>query len=385
MKNKKTNVICIISSYTRGGAEQILTENIRGFDRNKFSFTVACLYFIDPEHERILKSMDVDVYSHLITQKYQAFVILKLYKIVKKYQSKILFLFTDNRDAIFYGILAAKMANVPVVIGASHCIGMWGGKRSISKYSKFMLPFIDKIIAVSKTHKEYLSKEEGIKREKIEVIYNGVDVELYNPKEKDINLIKKLGFNPEFPLIGVIAGLEPEKGVDIFLHSASEVLRSFPKVQFLIAGDGTQRKNLEDLAKRLNISEKIRFLGYRADIYDIMPLLDIYVSPSLPAGDNFSVVVLEAMACEIPVIATDVGSRREQVIEGKNGFLVPPYDSKAITKRIEILLRDKELAKEMGKNGREMAERSFNYQTMIKKTQDLFIEELEIKSKSKYF
>lgn len=377
---EKINIICIISSYTRGGAEQILTENIRGFDKKLFSFTAACLYFIDPDHEKILKGFGVDVYSHLIKQKHQAFVILKLYKIIKKYQSKILFLFTDNRDAVFYGIVAAKLAGVQVVIGASHCIGMWGGKKSISRYSKIMLPFIDKIIAVSVTHKDYLYQKEGINKDKIEVIYNGVDINLYSPKEKDFHLIRRIGLDPYAPILGVIAGLRPEKGVEIFLYAAAQILKNYPKAQFLIAGDGTLRKTLEKLAHILNISEKVKFLGYRADIYNLMPLLDIYISPSLLAGDNFSVVVLEAMACGIPVIVTDVGSRKEQVLDGETGFLVEPYDSAVITERANLLLENKELALQMGRKGREMVVKNFTYDKMVKETQDLFLKLLKRKA-----
>ncbi|MDI6786130.1 MAG: glycosyltransferase [bacterium] len=369
---KRINVICIISSYTRGGAEQILTENIKGFNKNLFSFTVACLYFIDPDHEKILRELGVDVYSHLIKQKYQAFVIFRLYKIIKKYQSKILFLFTDNRDAVLYGTIAARLAGISVIIGASHCIGMWGGKKSISNYSKIMLPFIDKIIAVSATHKNYLHQKEHIRNNKIEVIYNGVDISSYSPKEKDVILIRKIGLNPDAPILGVIAGLEPEKGVDIFLYAAKKILDNYPETQFLIAGDGTLRKTLEELAHRLNILEKVKFLGYRADIYNLMPLLDIYISPSLPAGDNFSVVVLEAMACGIPVIATDVGSRKEQVFNNETGFLIDPYDSEIITEKARLLLSNKELSLKMGRRGREIVVKNFTYDKMIQETQNLF-------------
>lgn len=376
-KCEKINVICIISSYTRGGAEQILTENIRGFDKKLFSFTIACLYFIDPDHEKILKGFGVDVYSCLIKQKHQAFVILKLYRIIKKYRSKILFLFTDNRDAVFYGIVAAKLAGVQVVIGASHCIGMWGGKKSISRYSKIMLSFIDKIIAVSITHKNYLHQKEYIDKDKIEVIYNGVDVSSYSPKEKDFQLIRRIGLDPYAPILGIIAGLEPSKGVDIFLYAAQQILKNHPKAQFLIAGDGTLRKTLEELAHVLNISGKVKFLGYRADIYNLMPLLDIYISPSLPAGDNFSVVVLEAMACGIPVIATDVGSRKEQVFDGETGFLIDPYDSAIIAEKVDLLLKDKELSLQMGRRGREEVAKNFTYDKMIRETQDLFLKLLK--------
>ncbi|MBU0600216.1 glycosyltransferase [bacterium] len=379
MVTSQINVICIISSYTRGGAEQVLSENIRGFDKDLFSFTVACLYFIDPDHEKILKNLGVDVYPNLLKQKYNIFVILKLYKIIKKYQSQILFLFTDNRDAIFYGIIAAKMAGVPVIIGASHCIGLWGGKSSISKYSKIMLPFIDKIIAVSNTHKDYLNQQEGIDRDKLEVIYNGVDINLYFPKEKDLNLIREIGFDPSSPILGVVAGLRPEKGIDVFLQAAKLILNKYPEVQFLIAGDGIQRKALEELAKALNISERFKFLGYRADIYDLMPLLDIYISPSPPAGDNFSVVVLEAMACGIPVIATDVGSRKEQVIENQTGFLINPYDSEIIAEKVDFLLKHKEVALEMGKKGRDLVVKNFTYHQMVNQTQNLFQELLKLK------
>ncbi|MBU1782592.1 glycosyltransferase, partial [bacterium] len=136
---------------------------------------------------------------------------------------------------------------------------------------------------------------------------------------------------------------------------------------------------LEELAKALNISERFKFLGYRADIYDLMPLLDIYISPSPPAGDNFSVVVLEAMACGIPVIATDVGSRKEQVIENQTGFLINPYDSEIIAEKVDFLLKHKEVALEMGKKGRDLVVKNFTYHQMVNQTQNLFQELLKLK------
>jgi glycosyltransferase involved in cell wall biosynthesis len=144
-------------------------------------------------------------------------------------------------------------------------------------------------------------------------------------------------------VVGVAGRLAAEKGISVLLESMKEVLAKVPRAWLVIAGDGPERAALECRAHDLRIDHRVDFLGMRADLPRIMAALDVFVLPSLYEG--FGLVVLEAMAVGVPVIATCVGGVPEVVEDGVTGVLVPPGDPSKLAEAILRLERDGELAK----------------------------------------
>ena len=130
------------------------------------------------------------------------------------------------------------------------------------------------------------------------------------------------------PLIGAVARLTHEKGIDRLIRAAPTVVAKCPEVRFVIVGDGPERPLLEAEAGRLGVDAHFHFAGHRADVGELLPAFDLFVLPSLREGLPFA--VLEAMSAGLPVVATRVGGVPEAVAEGVTGLLVPADDPDAL-------------------------------------------------------
>jgi len=174
----------------------------------------------------------------------------------------------------------------------------------------------------------------------------------------------------EGPLVGVVARLQPEKGVANFLKAAARVSGISPNARFLIVGDGPLREELLGLARRLGISERVRFLGYRTDSRALIGLMDLLVVPSLTEGSPL--IVLEAMAAGVPVVASAVGGIPDQVRHGEEGILVPPDAPDALGEALGALLRDPAYARNLGETGRRRTENEFSHETLVRRIEGVY-------------
>jgi glycosyltransferase involved in cell wall biosynthesis len=174
----------------------------------------------------------------------------------------------------------------------------------------------------------------------------------------------------EGPLVGVVARLQPEKGVANFLKAAARVSEISPRARFLVVGDGPLREELLNLVEHLGISERVRFLGYRTDSRALMGLMDLLVVPSLTEGSPL--IVLEAMAAGVPVVASAVGGIPDQVRHGREGILVPPDDPDALGDALGALLRDPAYARRLGEAGRRRTENEFSHETLVRRIEAVY-------------
>jgi glycosyltransferase involved in cell wall biosynthesis len=174
----------------------------------------------------------------------------------------------------------------------------------------------------------------------------------------------------EGPLVGAVARLQPEKGIANFLKAAARVYPSCPEARFLVVGDGPLRGELLRLADRLGLRESVRFLGHRADARALIGRFDVLVVPSLTEGTPL--IVLEAMAAGVPVIASAVGGIPDQVRHGGEGLLVPPDDTDALVDALLELLRDPDRARLLGEAGRSRANSEFSHAAMVRKIEVVY-------------
>ena len=184
----------------------------------------------------------------------------------------------------------------------------------------------------------------------------------------------------EEPLVGVVARLQPEKGVATFLKAAALVSKASPRARFLVVGDGPLREELRDLVGRLGVEDRVRFLGYRTEARALIRLLDVLVVPSLTEGSPL--IVLEAMAAGVPVVASAVGGVPDQARHGEEGLLVPPGDPEALAGAMDELLRDPRRARRLGAAGRRRTENGFSHETLVRRIEGVYRAVLEGKTPS---
>jgi glycosyltransferase involved in cell wall biosynthesis len=238
-----------------------------------------------------------------------------------------------------------------------------------------VLPLYERVIALSGRHADYLVEKEGVKREKITVINNGVDDSRFTPSvsdEEKARMRRKLSIPEGSIVVIIVAALRPEKNHRMFLDVASRLSAKRKDLLFLVVGDGLEKEKLLSEAAGMTLENSLRFLGRRKDIPEILKCSDISVLCSYPVVETFPVTVLEAMASGLPVISTDVGSVGDIIRDGEDGFLIESDDRDALAARIEELAGDPRMRDGMGRKGRKRVVDNFSTSIMLDNYNDLF-------------
>lgn len=228
--------------------------------------------------------------------------------------------------------------------------------------------------------REMVETRKEITPDRVQVCYVGVDLSIYDlckyGNQKNIAKVKnELGISLNNIILATTARLSRVKGIHYLLPSAVQVIKKHPNVTFIIAGDGSEKDQLEEMAHSLKISDHIIFTGFVDDIARLLSAVDLLVHPSFDEGLSNS--VMEAMSMAKPVITTDVGGMRELVIHGETGLMIPPMDSERLTNAILELLNDKNRMKAMGIAGRRRVEAHFNRDVQVKVFEDFLQKEVD--------
>ena len=245
-------------------------------------------------------------------------------------------------------------------------ITLVGNDRSYLPITRFGIEQSDAVTAVS----EYLKKrtvEEFDTRHPIEVVYNFVNCEVFK-KSVDLELRREFASDDEGLLIH-ISNFRPVKRVDDVVELFAR-LRHTHKATLLRVGDGPDRPKAEWLAEVKEVAGDVHFLGKRNDMDRLLSVSDVLVLPS--ELESFGLVALEAMASEVPVIATRVGGVSEVVDDGVDGFLFDVGETEAMAGAASRLLQDEDLRVRMGKAGREHAKRNFCHDRIVGQYIDLY-------------
>lgn len=281
---------------------------------------------------------------------------------------------THSSVAGVVGRFAAFIARVPVIV---HHVHGWGIQENMSTavqtlyliLERICAMFTDRLIAVSAPTIQKGLTYRICKEEKFALIYNGINLEKFRQPVDRQKVFSDLGLNPECKIVGMIARLDQQKNPLDFIRAAATVVKKYPKVQFLIAGDGSLRLECENLIDQLNLRGTFFLLGYRGDIDKIMPILTLTVLSSLWEG--LPVVFQEAMSAGKPTVANDVDGARDVIIDGKTGYLVTPHRHEEMAERILYLLNNESICREMGLTAQKYSER-FSGEQMVKNITSLY-------------
>jgi len=178
-------------------------------------------------------------------------------------------------------------------------------------------------------------------------------------------------------VVGMIGRLEPVKGVKYFIEAAELVMKKLPKTKFIIVGDGSLRTSLEGQAVGAGLGKNVIFAGWRDDAAGLIPAFNLLALPSL--NEAVGIVLIEAQAQGVPVVATSVGGIPEVVKDGETGILVGPQDAQGMAAAMIRLLEDEPKRMEMGHAARAWVEGKFRAEDMALKTSALYMQLLKKK------
>ena len=260
-----------------------------------------------------------------------------------------------------FGLVGAIIVRVPAIVATMQLYVEFPLGLSIFVQQRLIVAGVGRYVAVSQDVAERLIRKLRWPARKIQVIHNCVSAV---PECVAHNPIERTGR----PVVLTVARLDEQKGHRYLLEAAARI----PEAQFVLAGDGPLRPSLEAQARSLGVEGRVKFLGYRNDIADLLVDCDIFVLPSLYEGLPLS--ILEAMSAGKPVIATQIGGTDEAVIAGETGLLVPPADSTALAAAIRSLLTDRPLAQHLASAGRARVEQEFSEARMVQQVIDVYNE-----------
>jgi glycosyltransferase involved in cell wall biosynthesis len=216
---------------------------------------------------------------------------------------------------------------------------------------------VDAYVADSEDIRRRLVQEHGIAAERVNLVYNWVEVPA-EPTDADRQAAREaMGVEADAQVTITTARLSPEKGHRYLIAAARQLRPRWPRLRCMVIGTGSRRGQLERLAKREGASDVVRFLGPRPDARGLLAGADLFVLPSTLEG--LPVAVLEAMAAGRPVVATQIDALAEAVVAGQTGVLVPPKDPAALAAALEELLSNGELRQRMGGAARARAAEVF--------------------------
>ena len=368
------NVLQFIGSFHTGGSERQAVQLTRLLhEAGEFNVFLACL-----NDEGILREEVEKIgFTEIPEFKLDSFYDLNFLKQLRNCarflrENNIEIIHTHDFYTNVFGIAAARIAKVKVKIASKR---ETGGMRSKSQKTieNQIFRVADAITVNSKAVEKYLLGEK-ISAEKIELIYNGLDLERLKPKQTNrAEICTEFGLpmDENIRFITLVANLRHDvKNQPMFLRTAKKVVEKFPNAHFVLAGEGELKNDLETLAKELQITENTHFIGRCAKVSELLSVSFAGVLTSFHEG--FSNSILEYMAAKLPVVATNVGGASEAISENETGFLVESDDDKKMSERLIELLKDEKKAKQFGEKGAKITEEKFSLQAQIKNVTELY-------------
>lgn len=367
MTSSSKRIFYLITDLDIGGAESMLFELVQRIDKNKFIPEVGCLKGKGIVGKK-LGTLGIKVRYFHIEKLWHIYKLLKVVTFLRQDCFDILHSYLFHANII--GRVCGKIAGIPIIISSIR----------VCEKKKLYHLWMDRItnwmvnleICVSKEVKNFTIEKVGIPEHKLEIVENGISDSFLDAVTSYRN--KKVSSL----IVGTIARLSRQKGIEYLLYAAKRVINQFPDITFVIAGKGPLASQLKELSIKLGISGKVRFLGFRNDIPELLSVIDIFVLPSLWEG--MPNVVLEAMAAEKPVIATDTGGSKDLIDSNINGVLVEPGNSEALAKAILKLLGDPAQRQRLGESARGKIKERFPIDKMISKTEQIYTQLLNFSS-----
>ncbi len=366
----------ISSCMTNHGPNNVLIPIVSKSDPKLYRFAVWSLY-PPPENrnpETILRSAGASFQMFKMTSFLDVRILGTLVRRLRLLRPDVLHCHLVRAN--LHGRIAAQLAGVPVVICTHHGIEDYMVSsslrdRAVRGVEHMTDGWVTCHVGVSDGMRLAAIQHLGISPDKIVTIPNGVDLALYDCNRAARATVRsELGLAPEAIVIGSVGILNKIKNFKLLLHVAKSVVERHPSVQFIIFGDGDQRRELESMIADLGLCRSVILHGFSADIPRVLMALDIFALTSRSEG--FSLAVAEAMASGLPCVVFDVGALSELVVDSQTGFLIAADDSEAFGVALNRLITTPELRSSMGHAAQKRAKERFSVELMVRRYNELY-------------
>lgn len=367
--NNKTKIMHLVLSMGHGGLERIVNQLASKTPKDTFEILICCLdrggYFLDD-------LPDYSVTKVVFSRRRRPLDFSLLFKLIWLLRSERVQVIHSHSGCSFYAAIAGRLGKVKGIIHTDHG-RLVPDRNGLILEDRIASMLINAYVSVSNELTAYLRNRVKIHKDRLSTVINGVDTQYFksfsNIQVKEAK--NALNIEEDSQIIGTVCRLDPVKNLVFMIRALEGLLKKRKKAKLLIVGEGPDREAIEDIIGTLELNEKVLLLGKRNDVERILPIFDIFLLTSLSEGT--SVTILEAMACERPVIASIVGGNRRIVREGGSGYLFPLNKPDILMDRVTELLKNKKKAREMGKIGREIVENDFSFNQTLQQYMELYL------------
>jgi glycosyltransferase involved in cell wall biosynthesis len=363
------HVVFSIDTMSVGGTEMNAVRTAERLDRDRFRLTVVTLRGDGPLADRYAQ-LGIPVVRFPIYNLYGWDTVRQGRRLARFLRDeRVSVVHCHDQYSNVFSTLSARAAGVPVVIASKRWLHSPARYR-ISNGIGFRAA--TRVLANSDAVASSLRSEDFLGERRIVVVPNFVDEQAFDratPMQLD-TWRRELNLEPDALVVGIVASLLPIKDHASLLRAIGMLAPRWPNLRLVIVGQGPEREALEALATEIGIGAIVRFAGLRPQVPSFHYLFDVSVLCSVSEGFPNSLV--EAMAAERPIVATDVGGVRDAVRDGETGLLVPPGSPTELANAIESLLGDPALRQAMGMAGSRIARERFHARVVIASLQDLY-------------
>ena len=365
-------VLYVVENTTFGGGERGFGQLSTSIDKSRFLPHIAA--HPGGPLENMALDNDLNFFPLNMNRKANLKTISEITKIINRHKINLVHSMGSRAD--FFARMAVRNVISAKVVST---IAMLIEGYDVSRLRKLIYKcadcyssrFVSRYITVSKALKQRLVKERKISEKKISVIYNGVELDKYDPERFHANKLRKLlNIENSTVLVGSIGRMVYQKGFKYLIEAARILHRKNFNIHFVLIGEGPDEKSLKELVETYDLSDICTFTGQRFDIPQLLSDLDIFAFPSVLEG--LPRVVIEAMAMAKPIVATNIDGVREQLEHGSTGFIVPPGQAATFAKAIAQLIEDKDMATRLGSEARKQAMVKFDLKQTVSNIEKLY-------------
>lgn len=367
--SKPLQVLQIIGNAIVGGMETYVSNLITRLPSDEFQVTCLCPY--ESAFTASLRRFGFKVYITPIQDDPAWRSVEMAVELIRQHRIDVIHSHLLNAHTL--AGVAGRLTNTPAV-STIHARTLWTQEISVTRLTGTHL-----IAVCQEAYAQALAS--GIPADSITVIPNGVDTQRFTPQRSGAAFREAIGVPPETPLVGFVGRLAWEKGPDKFLQVAERIRRHRPDVCFAMVGEGPMESELRDTIRQLGLQDCVHLAGMRHDTENVYPAFDLLLQTS--RSEAMPMVLLEGMACALPVVAIGVGGVAEMVEGGTNGVLVSPGnwsyvaspypgDWEGVAAAAIELLNQPARLRRMGQAGRKRAEDVFDLRHNVRETAAVF-------------
>lgn len=353
-----------------GGPDKTLLLTPKYVNREEFNTVVV--YIRKTADQNFLigqRAKKLNINYHEVEDRIQIDLksLMQIKKLLHLYNTEILH--THGFKADFYGLFLKRVHKMKLVTTTHGWNATTWREKLFMFLDKNALKYFDRIIVVNRRQGEYLISR-GIRDRKMVLIQNGIDTDQFKKDGEGETFQQLPCFQKDGFTIGYVGRLSGEKGITTLLEAMRRLMDRHDGLRLAVIGEGPLRGYLENYSRNLGLQKCVTFTGHIDDIKNVYKRLDLLVLPSETEG--MPNVVLEALAMEVPVVATNVGGLPEIIESGSNGILVEPGDVEGLTQAIATLIMDGNLRKKFALEGRRTVCERFSFERRIRKEENVY-------------